>query len=118
MNLKNIQTEVDASFLYGVLAEKEEDENVKEIFQEMCKIEKSHAVAFLQKVGLSEAEMPKPSGRAKTLKFIGGILGYDKLRRFLFVRLLDLLLIRPFPKTFGFRTILWNFVQKSILREP
>jgi len=54
MNLKNIQTEVDASFLYGLLAEKEEDQNVKEIFSQMSAIEKSHAVAFLQKVGLTE----------------------------------------------------------------
>ena len=53
MNLKNIQTEVDASFLYGLLAEKEEDQNVKEIFLQMSAIEKSHAVAFLQKVGLT-----------------------------------------------------------------
>ena len=50
MNLKNIQTEVDASFLYGLLAEKEEDQNVKEIFLQMSAIEKSHAVTFLQKV--------------------------------------------------------------------
>ena len=35
MNLKNIQTEVDASFLYGLLAEKEEDQNVKEVFLQM-----------------------------------------------------------------------------------
>jgi rubrerythrin len=77
MNLKNIQTEVDASYLYGVLAEKEEDQNVKEVFAEMSEIEKSHAVAFLKKVGLSENQMPKPSTRAKILKKIGGILGYD-----------------------------------------
>ena len=77
MNLKNIQTEVDASFLYGLLAEKEEDQNVKEIFLQMSAIEKSHAVAFLQKVGLTEKDMPKPSTRAKILKKIGGILGYD-----------------------------------------
>ena len=77
MNLQNIQTEVDASFLYALLAEKEEDQNVKEVFLEMSQIEKSHAVAFLEKVGLTEKDMPKPSGRAKTLKTIGGILGYD-----------------------------------------
>lgn len=77
MNLKNIQTEVDASYLYGILAEKEEDENVKEIFMQMSEIEKSHATAFLQKIGLTDKEMPKPSRRAKMLKSIGGILGYD-----------------------------------------
>lgn len=77
MNLKNIQTEVDASYLYALLAEKEEDENAKEVFSQMSEIEKSHAVAFLEKAGLSPDKMPKPSGRAKTLKLIGGILGYD-----------------------------------------
>lgn len=34
----------------------------------MSAIEKSHAVAFLQKVGLTEKDMPKPSTRAKFLK--------------------------------------------------
>lgn len=77
MDLKNIQTEVDAAFLYALLAEKEEDQNVKEVFTEMSEIEKSHAVSFLEKLGLSEKEMPKPSTRAKILKTIGGILGYD-----------------------------------------
>lgn len=77
MNHKNIQTEVDASFLYQLLAEKEEDPNVKEVFQQMAEIEKSHAVAFLHKIGLTEKDIPKPSGRAKILKKIGAILGYD-----------------------------------------
>lgn len=77
MNLKNIQTEVDASFLYGILAEKEDDQNVKEVFQEMSEIERSHAIAFLKKAGLPENHMPKPSGRAKTLKIIGSLIGYD-----------------------------------------
>lgn len=77
MNFKNIQTEVDASFLYGLLAEKEEDKNVKDVFQQMSEIEKSHAVAFLKKSGLNENQLPKPSGRAKILKFIGSIIGYD-----------------------------------------
>ncbi|OWK73971.1 rubrerythrin family protein [Flavobacteriaceae bacterium JJC] len=77
MNLKNIQTEVDASFLYGILAEKEENKNVKEVFRQMSEIEKSHALAFLKKTGLTENQMPKPSGRAKTLKVIGSLIGYD-----------------------------------------
>ena len=64
MNLKNIQTEVDASFLYGLLAEKEEDQNVKEVFLQMSEIEKSHAVAFLQTVGLTEKDRPHPSTSA------------------------------------------------------
>ena len=80
MNLKNIQTEVDASFLHSLLAEKEEDQNVKEIFSQMSAIEKSHAVAFLQKVGLTEKDMPKPSTRAKVLKKIGDWRFCDRIR--------------------------------------
>lgn len=34
MNLKSVQTEVDASYLYQILAENEEDETVKSIFAE------------------------------------------------------------------------------------
>ena len=49
VDIKHIQTEVDASFLYGVLAKNEEDTNVAEVFKQMSEIELSHAVAFLKK---------------------------------------------------------------------
>ena len=77
MKNKNIQTEVDASFLYGVLAEHEEDPNVAEIFRQMSDIEKSHALAFLAKNNLPAEPFPVPSGRAKMLEFIGKVMGYD-----------------------------------------
>jgi VIT1/CCC1 family predicted Fe2+/Mn2+ transporter len=77
MNLKNIQTEVDASFLYRILAENETDNTIAQIFYQMSEIEKSHAVAFLKKLELDESHMPPPSGRAKVLKSLGRILGYD-----------------------------------------
>lgn len=77
MNLKNIQTEVDASYLYKVLGDNEEDENVAHIFHQMSAIEHSHAVAFLAKYDKDESHLPPPSGRAKVLHFIGKILGYD-----------------------------------------
>jgi rubrerythrin len=48
MNFKSIQTEIDASYLYQILAENEEDETVKEIFTEMSDIEKGHAISFLK----------------------------------------------------------------------
>jgi len=35
MNLKNIQTEIDASFLYGILADHEEDKNVAAVFPDL-----------------------------------------------------------------------------------
>lgn len=77
MTLKNIQTEVDASFLYDILATHEEDPNVSEIFRQMSDIERSHALAFMAKNNMSPEPFPSPSGRAKTMQFIGKLLGYD-----------------------------------------
>jgi len=76
-NLSSIQTEVDASFLYALLAEHEEDEQVAKVFREMSEIEMGHARAFLKSKGLPDSAMPAPSGRAKTLRRIGRIFGYD-----------------------------------------
>ena len=73
----SIQTEIDASYLYGVLAAKEEDTDVAEIFRQMSEIEKSHALAFMAKYNIPSSPFPPPSGRAKTLEFIGKIMGYD-----------------------------------------
>ena len=73
----NIQTEVDASYLYQLLAENEEDENVANIFHQMSEIEYSHAIAFAKKNNLEVTQLPPPSNRAKVLKFIGKIAGYD-----------------------------------------
>jgi rubrerythrin len=52
MKKNNIQTEIDAAFLYKKLAEKEEDQAVAEIFFQMHEIEHSHAAAFAQKQNL------------------------------------------------------------------
>ena len=70
-DLSSIQIEVDASFLYALLAEHEEDENVAKVFREMSEIEMGHALAFLKSKGLTQSDLPQPSGRAKTLKKIG-----------------------------------------------
>lgn len=77
VSLKNIQTEVDASYLYKLLAEHEADENVANVFRQMSEIEYSHAVAFARKHQLADDQLPHPSNRAKTLKLIGKVLGYD-----------------------------------------
>ncbi len=77
INLQNIQTEVDASFLYKVLAEKEEDPNVANVFHQMSDIEHSHAVAFMNKNGVDISQLPAPSMRAKILKTLGKVFGYD-----------------------------------------
>ena len=77
IDLKSIQIEVDASFLYQLLSEHEEDENVANVFRQMSEIEMSHAEAFMKKNQMDLSLLPKPSRRAKVLKRIGGILGYD-----------------------------------------
>ncbi len=75
--LKSIQTEVDASFLYKLLAEKESDVAVAKVFAEMSDIERGHAIAFIQKKGFDLSTMPEPSFRARTLKRLGSIFGYE-----------------------------------------
>lgn len=77
ISLKNIQVEVDASFLYGVLALHEEDLNVAKVFKEMSSIEHSHALAFMKKNGMDTSVFPQPSIRAKFLNLIGKVFGYD-----------------------------------------
>jgi VIT1/CCC1 family predicted Fe2+/Mn2+ transporter len=76
-NLKNIQTEIDAGFLYRVLAENEKDPNVAEVFRQMSEIEHSHALAFAGKHNIRPEDLPGPSQRARTLRLIGKIFGYD-----------------------------------------
>ena len=77
IDIKTIQTEVDASFLYKTLADNEADENVAHVFYQMSEIEMSHAIAFLAKNNLDASKLPPPSRRAKILRFIGKIMGYD-----------------------------------------
>ncbi len=76
-NLKNIQTEVDAAYLYEKLAANEENKDVAGIFIQMSEIERGHATAFLNKLSLPVTLMPRPSFRARTLNRIGKIFGYD-----------------------------------------
>lgn len=74
---KNIQTEIDASYLYGILADNEKNQQVASIFRQMSEIEKSHAMAFMTKHGITLETFPAPSGRAKMIHLIGKVLGYD-----------------------------------------
>jgi VIT1/CCC1 family predicted Fe2+/Mn2+ transporter len=43
----------------------------------MSDIEKGHVIAFARKSNISEAQLMRPSWRAKTLNMIGKIFGYD-----------------------------------------
>jgi predicted membrane protein (TIGR00267 family) len=77
MKNQNLQTEIDASYLYSKLAEHEEDEIIAGVFRQMSEIEKGHAEAFARKAGIGPDDLTKPSWRAKTLNRIGRIFGYD-----------------------------------------
>lgn len=77
INPNAIQTEIDAGFLYKVLADNESDPNIAHIFQEMSDIEYGHALAFMKKNNLDTTKLPPPSTRAKILHNIGKLLGYD-----------------------------------------
>lgn len=77
MDFRNIQTEIDASFLYAQLAAHEEDKTVAEVFHQMSEIEKGHAMAFAKKNNIPMSPFPAPSTRAKILNRIGKIFGYD-----------------------------------------
>ncbi len=77
MKQSSIQTEIDASFLYAKLAEKEGDPVVANVFSQMSDIERSHAEAFAQKAGIPIENLMKPSWRALTLNSIGKVFGYD-----------------------------------------
>jgi VIT1/CCC1 family predicted Fe2+/Mn2+ transporter len=68
---------VDTGFLYKILAENEKDPNVAKVFTEMSAIEYDHALAFLAKNNFDLSQLPLPSGRARVLKLIGKIFGYD-----------------------------------------
>lgn len=75
---KNLQTEIDACYLYEKLAENETDTTVANVFRQMSEIELSHANAFFLKLkDKTGTTLPPPSFRAKTLNKIGKIFGYD-----------------------------------------
>ncbi len=74
---KNIQTEIDACYLYKKLAAHEPDKTIANVFRQMSDIERSHAEAFAKKENISLDNLMLPSWRAKTLNTIGKIFGYD-----------------------------------------
>lgn len=77
MKKTHIQTEIDACFLYQILADNETDLTIANVFRQMSEIEKSHAEAFAKKANISLENLIQPSWRAMTLNIIGKIFGYD-----------------------------------------
>jgi VIT1/CCC1 family predicted Fe2+/Mn2+ transporter len=74
---KNLQTEIDACFLYRKLAENETDETIANVFRKMSAIEKGHAESFAKAEKISSENLIQPSWRAKTLNLIGRVFGYN-----------------------------------------
>ena len=77
MKNKNLQTEIDASYLYRQLAAHEQDKVLVNVFQQMSEIEGSHVKAFAAKENVRLDQLPGPSWRAKTFNLIGKVFGYD-----------------------------------------
>jgi VIT1/CCC1 family predicted Fe2+/Mn2+ transporter/rubrerythrin len=77
MKKSQIQTEVDAYYLYQKLSENEADPIVASVFAQMSEIEKGHAIEFAKALNKNIDEFLQPSWRAKALNRIGKIFGYD-----------------------------------------
>lgn len=77
MDKSQIQTEIDAWYLYQKLADNEEDPVVADVFRQMSEIEKEHAVEFAKAINVDFESISSPSWRAKTLNRIGKVFGYD-----------------------------------------
>lgn len=75
MKQNNIQAEVDASFLYRILAERESDPTLANVFRQMSIIENNHIEAFRKRGALED--IPLPSWRARVLNLVGKVFGYD-----------------------------------------
>ncbi|AKQ45560.1 hypothetical protein TH63_07715 [Rufibacter radiotolerans] len=74
----SLQTEVDASYLYGRIAAAEEVPAIARLFQELGEIEQEHAEKMQQRLKQDghDISLPPPSWRARVLDRLGKILGY------------------------------------------
>ena len=77
--LAQLQLEVDTSYLYGRLAEIQEDPSSAEVLRSLAGIELHHAEHQLEKIRQTNpaAQLPPPSSRAKLQFRLGKIFGYD-----------------------------------------
>ena len=77
--ISQVQTEVDTAFFYKRLSELTRDETMGKIFENLSKIEESHAANMLVKIRKDnpEFQLPAPSTRAKIQIKLGKVFGYD-----------------------------------------
>jgi vacuolar iron transporter family protein len=77
MNKKNIQTEIDACYLYRKLSKSEVDPVIANVYNQMSDIERGHAEAFAKKAGMDILSLNGPSWRARALNLVGKVFGYN-----------------------------------------
>ncbi len=73
----NLQKETDGVYLYSVLAKKEKQPQMAEVFRQLAASESKHAAAWQKRLteAGSDASAPRPSGRARILGFLAGLFG-------------------------------------------
>lgn len=76
---EQLQLEIDTAYLYGRLAEIQEDPSTAEVLRKLAGIERSHVEHFLANVRETKPDFkePPPSRRARLQFKLGGIFGYD-----------------------------------------
>lgn len=77
--IKQLQTEIDAAFLYRKLAEHYTDQMLAQIFTKLANIEEKHAAKVLARIQLQKPnfKQPGPSLRARIQIGIANIYGYE-----------------------------------------
>jgi VIT1/CCC1 family predicted Fe2+/Mn2+ transporter len=78
---KQLQIEVDTSFLYKKLSENTPDEAASEIYNTMSSIEGTHVTKVLQKIRLTgkTVEIPPPSTHAKIQVKLASVFGWGMI---------------------------------------
>lgn len=79
--LKQLQTELDTSFLYGKIAELQEDPSLRQVLEKLSAIEYRHAEHALEHLRKEHPniQMPKPSTRARVQLKVGKVFGYGSI---------------------------------------
>jgi VIT1/CCC1 family predicted Fe2+/Mn2+ transporter len=78
---KQLQIEIDTSFLYRKLSENTTDTGAADIYRSMSSIEQTHARKILLKIQLSDekADFPPPSAHAKIQVRLASVFGWQMI---------------------------------------
>lgn len=74
--IRNLQTEIDASYLYRLLGELEQNPDIRKVFLGLSDVEGKHAEAFKDKLSKDGQEIIlEPSRRARVLGWLARRFG-------------------------------------------